>query len=90
MKAYGDLHGRSLRAHRRLLRRVQYCGPVYVDSEPEFRMAERLHRAGLITAAVDRFNLLGRSRRTFKRLALFASETEARERYGIIMPRGRS
>lgn len=94
MIKYGALRGARLRRHRRLLLRVQrghfgLGGPIYVRAEAEFRMAERLHRAGLITAAVSRHNWFGfgNPRRPYRELALFARDAEARRQYPCIMER---
>lgn len=90
---YGSLRGQRLRAHRRLLRRIasRPMHVIYVRSNAEFRMAERLHRAHLLTACISKWNWIGPPNgRPFRELALFASETAARRQYGQILPRTRA
>jgi hypothetical protein len=60
---------------------------VYLRREAEFRMAKRLHRAGLATACVSKWNWSGEGRRPFRELALFLSEADARRQYRQILPR---
>ena len=86
MIRYPDLDGRRRRRHRRILRLVMARGVIYVRSEHEFRMVERLHRAGLVTACVSKLSWLvdprlARRLRPFRELAVFALESEARRRY---------
>lgn len=82
MKTLSKLNGRQRRRHRRFLRRITARGAVYVRREFEFRMAERLHRAGLATAAASKANLFGAyTGRPFRELAVFAREDEARRMY---------
>lgn len=81
MKTLSSLNGRQRRRHRRFLRHIVARGAVWVSSEPEFRMAERLHSAGLVTAAASKKNWLGKGRRPFRELAVFASEDAARKMY---------
>lgn len=88
MTKYGDLRGRRLRRHRRLLRRVLTRGVVWVRQEAEFRAVERLHRARLVTACPSKHNWIGVGRRPFRELAVFARETDARREYHSIMKRG--
>ena len=91
--SYGSLRGRRLRTHRRLLRRIasRPMHVIYVRSNAEFRMAERLHRAHLLTACVSKWNWIGPPNgRPFRELALFASENDARRQYEQILPRARS
>jgi len=89
MKRYYDLRGQSSRRHRRFLAQVKRCGVVYICTEPEFRMAERLHRVGLVTACVSRENWIGplSNSRPFRELAVYASEVEALRRYCQALPR---
>lgn len=93
------LPGRARRRCLRLLRRVreQPYGTDCVRGEYHgalFRDAQRLHYAGLITAAASKPNwgrLLGDPRASkypFRELTLFADEAEARKQYpNSIMPR---
>lgn len=60
---------------------------LYVRTEPEFRMAERLHRAGLVTACVSKFAFFDRGRRPYRELAVFAVEADARRQYDRVLPR---
>lgn len=93
MKRYGALRGRRLRDHRRLLRRIaaQPQRVIYVRASAEFRMAERLHHAHLLTACVSKWDWFDRlDGRPYRELALFLSETDARRRYGQILPRRRA
>lgn len=88
----GSLRGQRLRAHQRMLRRIasRPMHVIYVRSDTEFRMAERLHRAHLLTACISKWNWLGPPNgRPFRELALFASEPDARRQYGQILPRTR-
>lgn len=88
--SYGSLRGKRLRAHRRLLRRIADRPErvIYVRREAEFRMAEGLHRAHLLTACISKWNWLeSPNGRTFRELALFASEDKARHQYDQILPR---
>lgn len=89
MRRYRELDGRRRRRHLRLLREVLRRGVIYVRRESEFRMVERLHHAGLVTACTSKWNLFGLSRRPFRELAVFSSETEARRRYDTILVRRR-
>ena len=87
MTRLGDLRGAQLRRHRRLLARI-YAHPqrvAYVRHEHEFRMAQRLHEAGLLVACVSRLSLFG-GRRPFRELALFLNEADALRQYRCIMP----
>ncbi len=85
---YGAIRGTRLRRHRRMLRRVLERGEIYLRREYEFRMAERLHCAGLVTAVASKANWLGVGRRAFRELTLFSSAAEARRRYPCcVMPR---
>lgn len=87
MKKYGGLRGTALRQHRKMLRRVQQQGSLYIDFEHLFRILERLHRAGLVTCCVAKWNWLERSGRPFRELAVYAEEREARRHYAKILPR---
>jgi hypothetical protein len=74
----------------RLLRKVRAEGYVFVRGEDSFRDVQRLHEAGLVTAAVSRHNLFGRKpRRPFRELAVFATVNAALDRYptNCILPR---
>jgi hypothetical protein len=92
MKRLDELTGKQLRRHRRLLRRVQRADwAVYVCHEHEFRLAERLHRAGLIACAPSRPNWdhgqrsrIGK-RRSYRELACFRSVAEALQRFPRVM-----
>ncbi len=87
MTRYHDLRGPRRRRHRRLLRDVQRSPHgVYIRHESEFRMAERLHRAGLVTACVSKFDWLGGCR-PYRELAVFAVEAEALRHYDRLLPR---
>ena len=91
--SYGSLRGRRLRTHQRLLRRIasRPMRVIYVRSNVEFRMAERLHRAHLLTACISKWNWLGPPNgRPFRELTLFKSEADARQQYGRILPRRRA
>jgi hypothetical protein len=59
-------------------------GCVFLWRESDFRDAERLHRAGLVTAVASKSNWIGigGGKRAFRELAVFATESEARARYG--------
>jgi hypothetical protein len=78
---YEDLRGPRRRRHNRLLRRVIARGVTHVRAGFEFRMAQRLHDAGLVTACASKWNWIGTGRRPFRELALFALESEARRMY---------
>lgn len=87
MIQYYDLRGRRRRRHHQLLAEVRR-NVMYVRSEHEFRIVQRLHRVGLVTACVSKANLFGPyTGRPFRKLAVFATETEARRRYDRILPR---
>jgi len=93
MMSFGALRGGRLRAHLRMLRRIasRPLQVIYVRSSAEFRMAERLHHAHLLTACISKWNWLGPPNgRPFRELALFKSETSARQQYGQILPRHRA
>lgn len=88
MLRYNALRGPRLRRHRRFLRDVQRRGALYVRAEHEFRMAERLHREGLLTACVSKLDWISLNRnRPFRELAVFATEAVARRHYDQILPR---
>jgi hypothetical protein len=88
MKIFDQLTGKQRRAHLRWLRRTttgsKYWGIddradyTHIRGEDNFRYAERLHRAGLITAAVSKGNMLGIGSRPFRELAVFLDEAKAR------------
>ncbi len=92
MRKLAALTGKQRRRHLRLMRRVQRTdGAVYVYHEHEFRVAERLHRAGLIACAPSRPNWdhgrrsrIGK-RRSYRELACFASVDEALQRFPRVM-----
>lgn len=93
MVRMGDLRGQSLRRHRRLVRRVaeeyrQHQNPTYLTRWYEFRMAERLHRAGLIACCVSRHSWAGTAY-PFREIAAFPSMTTAMQsQYGhLVLPR---
>lgn len=93
MIKYANLEGRGRRRHARLVRSVIARGVIYVRSEHEFRMVERLHKAGMVTACISKTSWLaatrsGRRPRPFRELAVFALESDARMRYARILPRG--
>ena len=89
MKKLHDLRGKARRRCLRFLAHVKSdWQPTFVSSRHhavEFRDAERLHRAGLLTASATKWNWLGGSKP--RELALFMDEDEARRRYRGIMPR---
>lgn len=87
MMRYGALRGYRLRRHRRLIARVAERGRIWVTHEPEFRMVERMHRAGVVAAAVSKWRMFGPGRRPFRELAVFATEAAARTSYRRILPR---
>lgn len=88
MIRYHDLRGQSRRRHRRLLAAVLRRRVMYVRREHEFRMAERLHRAGLVVACISKANLFGPfTGRPFRELAVFATEAEATQQYRRMLPR---
>lgn len=87
MTPYHRLDGRRRRRHLRLLRQVIARRAIWVRWEHQFRMVERLHKAGLVVACVSKFNFLGEGRRPFRELAVFADEREARKHYSRFMPR---
>jgi hypothetical protein len=96
MLRFEELRPRQRRAHLRLLRKLEACtkdyrayrpAEIWVRGEASFRKAERLHRAGLLTAAPSKGNFFGTGRRPFRELALFLVEEEARKKYRHIMPR---
>jgi hypothetical protein len=70
VKRLAELNGRSRRRHRKLLKLVLTNGFVYVRGEPLFRAALRLHREGLISAHISKWNLIGAGRRWFRELEL--------------------
>jgi len=75
MMRYHDLRGIRRRRHARFLRRVRLHGELYVRSETEFRMAERLHRARIITALVSKWNWIGRpTGRPFREIVLIEGD----------------
>jgi hypothetical protein len=78
-----NLRGHARRRCMKLLRRVlSDYQPVFVHrDECGFRDAERLHRAGLVTAVMTKPNwgwIMGHGGRPFRELALYARESEAR------------
>lgn len=87
MKKLQQLSAVQRRRNFRLLRQVQKQSPVFVSRKSEFRMAERLHRAGMLTACVSKIDLLGTGRRSFRELALFATEEQALRQYKKTLPR---
>lgn len=88
MIKYHALRGPRRRRHQRLLRHVRAAGEIYVCAEHTFRMIERLHRAGLVTACVSKRNLFGPfTGRPFRELAVFPTEAAALERYSRILSR---
>jgi hypothetical protein len=90
MMRYHDLRGRRLRRHRRFLAKAQRRGVVYIRTEPEFRMAARLHYVGLVTACISKWNLIGPfNGRPFRELAVYTSEVEALKHYRAL-PRRRA
>jgi len=85
---YHDLRGRRLRRHRRFLAKVRRRGVVYIRTEPEFRMAARLHYVGLVTACISKVNWIGPfNGRPFRELAVYMSEVEALKHYHYILQR---
>jgi hypothetical protein len=91
MMHYHDLRGRRLRRHRRFLTQVKRRGVVYIRTEPEFRMASRLHHIGMVTACVSKWNWIGPfNGRPFRELAVYTSEAEALKYYYRTLPRSRS
>lgn len=86
MKKLDQLTGRRRRRHRRLLRAIK-AGPLFLRHEHAFRMAERLHRAGLIVCVASRVNWRHgqtsriHKHRVYRELACFASKAEALRRY---------
>ena len=84
-----SLKGPARRRCMKLLRRLRdpkRFGCIFVRHEPEFREAERLHRAGLLTACASKWNWMG-GRRPFRELALFVDESDARKQYKTVLPR---
>lgn len=77
------LPGEARRRCERLLARVR-ARTQYVRTRHEIRDARRLADAGLICAAVSKGRFIGALE-----LALFASETEARRRYKVLLPQRR-
>jgi hypothetical protein len=91
MMHYHDLRGRRLRRHRRFLAKVQRREVVYIRTEPEFRMAARLHYVGLVTACVSKENWIGPfNGHPFRELAVYTSEVEALKHYYRTLPRRRA
>ncbi len=81
-------NGKVHRRHRRMLAEVRKRGVVYVRGEMQFKIAEQLHKAGLCTACVSKFNLFDdENPRPFRELAVYASETEALKHYRETLPR---
>ncbi len=96
MKTFDQLSGRQRRAHLRWLRRVTVGARfwtehdcAFVRGEDGFRYIERLHRAGIVTSAVSKGNMLGIGKRPFRELAVFLGvrDVEARVRYRNVMVR---
>ena len=92
VKTLQELKGPARRRCMKLARLVRTQGVVYLRRDHEFRDAFRLHLAGLVTAAVSKFDLMGYWERhgkswAFKELALFPTEAEALKRYETILPR---
>lgn len=81
MTPYHALRGARRRRHLRLLRRVRGAGTqgLYLTDWWEFRIAERLHRAGLAVAFVARWNWYGEpGGYPFRALVLFESDAAYR------------
>lgn len=74
MIKFSQLSGRARRKHLAFVRCIAKRSANYrstsVNSESEFRIAERLHRAGLITAQPSKSNWMGRGSRPFRELEL--------------------
>ena len=76
-----SLKGPARRRCMKMIREIKAShGCMFVRGEDKYRDAERLHRAGLITAAGSKWNWMG-GRRRFRELALFLDEGEARKQY---------
>jgi len=86
MTPLGLLSGDARRRCMRLLRRIRARGVVWARRSSEFRDAERLHRAGLITAVVSKYNLFG-GPRPYRELGLYPTEAAARRLYRTVLPR---
>lgn len=86
MLSLWEIPGRSRRRHWRLLRRVRAEGWIYIRNWHEFRIVERLHHAGLVTACVSK-GLFSSGPYPFRELAVFADEAEARRQYPSPLPR---
>lgn len=101
MMRFWDLRGKARRRCLRLLRSIDRFeqGPkeacAFFRGADAFRDIERLHRAGLVTAAASKGNVFGmfgrrKGKYPFKELAVFLDEGTARERYPwTVLPRGR-
>lgn len=87
MTKYYNLKGPQRRRHRRLLRKIQGKRVLYARAEVEFRMIERLHQAGLVTACISKWNWMDTGKRPFRELAVFATEAAARQHYDHQLPR---
>jgi hypothetical protein len=91
MKTLWELPARQQRRHRKLLARIRAKKWIYFDywkdNFHEFRMALRLHDAGLVTACVEKVNLLRAlgivhdNPYWFREIAVFADEAEALRQY---------
>lgn len=87
MISLSNLKGPARRRCMRIVRDIRtHHGCLFVRGESAFRDAQRLHRAGLITAVASKWNWAG-GRRPFRELALFLDEGEARKQYRTILPR---
>ena len=87
-----NLNGSARRRCMRMLRNIRaHHGCLFVRDEASFRDAERLHRAGLVTAAISKHNWWRGGRRPFRELAIFLDEGAARREYPrtILNRRGR-
>lgn len=70
MRKLHELSNRERRCNERLLRRVMSArGGIFVRGEDSFRIAERLHKAGLISAQPSKWGW-GGGRRPFRELFL--------------------
>jgi hypothetical protein len=76
-----------LNAIRRRSEWVTEPSGIFVRGEASFRIIERLHRAGLVTACMTKHNLFGKGRRPFREIVVYASEKDVWQGHLPILPR---
>lgn len=68
MKKLHQLTPSQRKNHLRFLKKVLSRNTVYVRGETSFRIVERLHKAGLVSAFVSKWNMFFNGTRLFREL----------------------